>query len=447
MFDTLLHLVQRIRLAAPAIHLCPAGNTRLHLVTQHVAADLGAVFLVVRHRMGAWADDGHVAKQHVDELRQFVQRSPANECPHFGNAVVVARGLDHIRTIFHHPHAAELPHLDRTAIDAITLLPEEHRPRRAEFHRRGNERHGNGNQAEDQRRQDDIFQPLDDRLRPSHRAVEDADGRHAIDVLAARMQQFEDEYVRNDEYRSGGIAQLIDQPANARLAAHRQGDVDTVDLSGSRFGHQLLQRPGNWQAQLALRQVYRITTLVVIKAQQIQAHPGRTSDIARQALSQRTGTGDGYRTGIEALAPQQIQGQSQANPIDAQAQQCLAEPLRQVQCIEHRHTDYELIDEQYAGKTDRPDPANPAQLHDDPLAAPGTVQLGEIAQQVEHYQREQGRDQLTPVKVVPVQDHGADNASQDNQQIQQSLHDRNIGLMGAENSAVPAVHCGTPLRL
>ncbi|MCY1425093.1 hypothetical protein D9M71_408730 [compost metagenome] len=284
MFDTLLHLVQRIGLAAPAIHLCPAGNPRLHLMAQHVAANLGAVFLVVRHRMRAWADDGHVAEQYIDELRQLIQRSPANECTHPGNAVVIARGLDHIRAVLHHPHAAELPHLDRPAIDAITLLPEEHRPWRAELHRCRNECHRNGNQAEDQRRQDDIFQPLDDRLRPGHRAVENADGRHAIDVLAARMQQFEDEHVWNDEYRSSGIAQLIDQPANTRFAAHRQGDVDTVDLPGPRLGYQLLQSPGNRQAQFAFRQVHWVTALVVIKAQQLQAHPRRAGNIVRQPL-------------------------------------------------------------------------------------------------------------------------------------------------------------------
>ncbi|MOA11717.1 hypothetical protein D3C78_1316720 [compost metagenome] len=187
------------------------------------------------------------------------------------------------------------------------------------------------------------------------------------------MQQFEDEHIRNDEYRSGGIAQLIDQPANARFAAHRQGDVDTVDLPGSRFGHQLLQRPGHRQAQFAFRQVYRVTALVIIKAQQFQPHPRRAGNIARQPLPQGTCTGNRHRTGIEALTPQQIQGKAQAHPIDTQAKQGLEEPLRQVQRIEHRQTDDELIDEQYTRETGRPDPANPAQLDNHPLAPPGAI--------------------------------------------------------------------------
>ncbi|MCY1546645.1 hypothetical protein D9M68_826510 [compost metagenome] len=188
MLDTLLHLVQRIGLTSPTIHLRPAGNTRLDFMAKHVTVDLRTILLVMRHRVRARPDNGHIPKQHIDELRQFIQRSAADKGAHPGNAIVVARGLDHIRTILHHPHAAELPDLDRSSIDAVTLLTEENRPRGTEFHRKRDEEHGYGNQAKNHQGKNDIFNTLDDRLGSGHRTVEDTDGRYAVYILATGMQ-------------------------------------------------------------------------------------------------------------------------------------------------------------------------------------------------------------------------------------------------------------------
>src|SRR6185503_3291190 len=53
--DARLHLVDRVGLAAQAVHLGEAGNAGLHLVADHVAADQLAVHLVVRDRVRARA--------------------------------------------------------------------------------------------------------------------------------------------------------------------------------------------------------------------------------------------------------------------------------------------------------------------------------------------------------------------------------------------------------
>ncbi|MCY1374814.1 hypothetical protein D9M69_621780 [compost metagenome] len=73
MLDTLLHLVQGIGLTSPAIHLRPPCDARLHLVAQHVAVDLGPVLLIMCHRVRTRADNGHIPKQHIDELGEFIQ--------------------------------------------------------------------------------------------------------------------------------------------------------------------------------------------------------------------------------------------------------------------------------------------------------------------------------------------------------------------------------------
>src|ERR1051325_8024564 len=68
-FDALLER----RLAAPAVHLRPAGDTGLHLVAQHVLRDAVLELFDEEGALGARADDRHVALQHVPELRQLVQ--------------------------------------------------------------------------------------------------------------------------------------------------------------------------------------------------------------------------------------------------------------------------------------------------------------------------------------------------------------------------------------
>ena len=74
-----LHLLDRLGLAAQAVDLRQAGDAGAHLVADHVAVDQLAVHLVVRDGVRARADDAHAPLQHVDELRQLVERGAAQE--------------------------------------------------------------------------------------------------------------------------------------------------------------------------------------------------------------------------------------------------------------------------------------------------------------------------------------------------------------------------------
>ena len=73
--DTLFHLVQRLGLAAATVDLSQSRHARLHLVTQHVSVDLLAVEFIVRVGVRAWTHQRHMASQHVENLRQFIQRT------------------------------------------------------------------------------------------------------------------------------------------------------------------------------------------------------------------------------------------------------------------------------------------------------------------------------------------------------------------------------------
>src|ERR1041385_8126464 len=72
-FDTLFHLVDRVRFAAPAVHLGPTRDSGLDLVPEHVTVDFRPVDLVVSDCMWARSDDAHVSRQHLKELGQFVE--------------------------------------------------------------------------------------------------------------------------------------------------------------------------------------------------------------------------------------------------------------------------------------------------------------------------------------------------------------------------------------
>src|SRR5882672_3716695 len=94
--DAAPHLVERIGVAAEAVHLREARDAGPHLVPLHVALDQPAVHLVMRHRVRPRADDAHAALEDVHELRQLVERGAAHEGTERGHARIV-RGALHDR--------------------------------------------------------------------------------------------------------------------------------------------------------------------------------------------------------------------------------------------------------------------------------------------------------------------------------------------------------------
>ncbi len=78
-------------LAAQAVHLRPARDAGLDAVAVAVADDVLAEQLDELGALGARADEAHVAAQHVEQLRQLVERGAAQEAPDGGAPV---RALD-----------------------------------------------------------------------------------------------------------------------------------------------------------------------------------------------------------------------------------------------------------------------------------------------------------------------------------------------------------------
>jgi hypothetical protein len=74
---TALHFFDSIRFATKPVDLGPAGNAGFDPIALDVVVDDRLIQRVVLDRVGTRADHGHVAAQHIEELRQFVEAGSA----------------------------------------------------------------------------------------------------------------------------------------------------------------------------------------------------------------------------------------------------------------------------------------------------------------------------------------------------------------------------------
>src|SRR5690625_7933504 len=87
-------------------------------------------------RMRARADERHRPLQYVEELRELVDRGPADKSPDAGHARVLARCLLHAN--LRHPlmiHRPELVDVEALIVEAKARLAEQDRPRAVELDR------------------------------------------------------------------------------------------------------------------------------------------------------------------------------------------------------------------------------------------------------------------------------------------------------------------------
>ena len=72
-FDTLLHFPHLVGDAAVAVDLRPARDARFDHMAHHILVYDTCIVLGVFEHVGPWSDNGHVAEEHIDELREFVE--------------------------------------------------------------------------------------------------------------------------------------------------------------------------------------------------------------------------------------------------------------------------------------------------------------------------------------------------------------------------------------
>lgn len=113
----------------------------------HIGVDFVGVVIVVGNGVGPWANQGHVALQDVEQLRQFVNRRAADKAANTGDARVFTGGLFNLLAVVG-THGAELPDVNHFAVPAVALLFEQYRPGGRLFD-------GNGGNQQQRAEQDD----------------------------------------------------------------------------------------------------------------------------------------------------------------------------------------------------------------------------------------------------------------------------------------------------
>ncbi|KAG0773304.1 hypothetical protein G6F22_014986 [Rhizopus arrhizus] len=139
--DAVAHLAQRVRLPPEPVDLGPARNARLDPVAHHVALHQVLVHFVVLQRVRAGPDDGHVAHQHVQELRQLIQAGAPQEAADAGNAGIVAGRLRDRAMFLMHGHGAELVDVEHLAVHAQPRLGKENGATGRQLHHQGDGDH------------------------------------------------------------------------------------------------------------------------------------------------------------------------------------------------------------------------------------------------------------------------------------------------------------------
>src|SRR5277367_5006189 len=117
-----MHLVERRGFAAQSIDLRPAGDAGTYLVPNHVAVDELSVFLVVSNRMRPRSHETHLALEHIEYLRQLIERGAPQECTQRRDPRILPGGLSDHRAILADRHGAELVDQDLLAIQTIAAL-------------------------------------------------------------------------------------------------------------------------------------------------------------------------------------------------------------------------------------------------------------------------------------------------------------------------------------
>ena len=114
-----------VGVAAPAVHLRPAGNARFHHVFLHVAGDFVFELFDELWPLRTRADDGHFAFEDVPELRQFVNAQASEPAAERDSGFFRSPAPGAAAFFVVHRHGAVFDDVEGVAVPADAFLPVE----------------------------------------------------------------------------------------------------------------------------------------------------------------------------------------------------------------------------------------------------------------------------------------------------------------------------------
>lgn len=199
----------------------------------NVMAEEVAVHLTLVQHDGARADNAHVAKEDVEELREFIEAEAAQESSDTGDARVVLEllvggplagslgvgveiGTQHLIGVF--AHSAKLEHVKHTAIFADAFLAVQHSPRRIEGDEQGNEGQEGGENDEAGYGDKEVEQALLELGGAVHEGVAHLEGEHVAVLTNAHAAQVHLEVFGGDN--DDGLEEVAEGLADSGEAGH-----------------------------------------------------------------------------------------------------------------------------------------------------------------------------------------------------------------------------------
>ncbi len=128
MLDTLLHRFIGTGFTAEPIDLRPSGDARLDVPAPRIKLDPALEKAIMGDGVRARPDKRHFAFQNIDELGEFIERSPPQEAPDGSNATIVLGHLNDDIAIVQGRHGAKFPDPKFFGVMSATPLAEKHRP-------------------------------------------------------------------------------------------------------------------------------------------------------------------------------------------------------------------------------------------------------------------------------------------------------------------------------
>src|SRR6266700_3619430 len=135
------HFFDGIRFATKSIHLGPAGNPGLYIVTSRQPRDLTVEHLVVRNGVRARSDQRHVPSNDVQQLRKLINVRSSQNPSDAGDPGIAPCCLTKLSLVLFGGHGPKLQDIDGLVVETMTDLSEQNRTRRIQLNQRRDDQH------------------------------------------------------------------------------------------------------------------------------------------------------------------------------------------------------------------------------------------------------------------------------------------------------------------
>ena len=203
------------------------------MVAKCVIGDEFFVFGIVRDGVRPRANQGHIAAQHVQELRQLVQVGAAQQTPKPRHARVAPGGLLDLIAVIHHFHGPKLVDDEPAPVKPVAHLAEDRLPRTVELDRCGDKQRDRREQNQEKSRHGDVEYALGDLLPFGQRRALELDQILAAQGARLSPQILGDVRVRQQVDRGRQYPQIVDEEIDLATFRPRYLQEDTVDVVGT----------------------------------------------------------------------------------------------------------------------------------------------------------------------------------------------------------------------